>query len=204
MDDFSQRERKLLILLGISFLISIGLFFGNKFREEKKYSFMTEEQATEYSIEENSSAAPSLKEEKIYIHISGAVGNPGLLEIESNSRLIDAIEAAGGSLDDADLEQVNLSRKVHDEERIHIPKKGELTAPLTILPQENDQSASNKVNINLGNKEQLMELPGVGEKTAEKIINYREKTPFGKIEDLKEVPGIGDKKFEELKDRISV
>ena len=60
------------------------------------------------------------------------------------------------------------------------------------------------VNINTANEEELMKLKGVGEKTAEKIIEYREQCPFESIEDIMNVSGIGEKKFEDIKDMICV
>jgi len=61
-----------------------------------------------------------------------------------------------------------------------------------------------KININTCTKEQLMSLPGIGEVLADRIIQYREKTPFKKVEDLMNVSGIGEKKFESIKDLIIV
>lgn len=60
------------------------------------------------------------------------------------------------------------------------------------------------VNLNTATKKELMTLDGIGDKKAEEIIKYREKTPFQKIEDLKNIKGIGDKLFDKIKDKIEV
>ena len=67
-----------------------------------------------------------------------------------------------------------------------------------------EEQASGLININTADAAELMKLKGVGEKTAEKIIEYRAQTPFEKPEDIMNVKGIGEKKFEDIKDHICV
>ncbi|MGO3751157.1 MAG: helix-hairpin-helix domain-containing protein [Peptoniphilaceae bacterium] len=135
--------------------------------------------------------------ESIYIHISGRVKNPGLVELKSGSRVIDAINSAGGMYEDADLDSVNLAKKLSDEEKIYVAKKGEVD--LTTYTE----SSNHKININTANSSELENLPGVGPKTAEKIIKYREENKFNRIEDIMNVGGFGQKKFEDVKDFIT-
>ncbi|MGO1581317.1 MAG: helix-hairpin-helix domain-containing protein [Peptoniphilaceae bacterium] len=125
--------------------------------------------------------------ESIYIHISGRVKNPGLVELKSGSRVIDAINSAGGMYEDADLDSVNLAKKLNDEEKIYIAKKGEVD--LTTYTE----SSNHKININTADSSELENLPGVGPKTAEKIIKYREENKFNRIEDIMNVGGFGQK-----------
>lgn len=141
---------------------------------------------------------------EIYVHISGAVKNPGLLKLGSDSRVIDALDRAGGPLDDADLDKINLAKKLNDEEKIYIPKIGEISNPMVNgLASTPNSNSVPLININTADSSELQKIPGVGEKTAEKIINYRMNSPFSSIEDIKNVDGIGDKKFESMKDYIS-
>lgn len=135
--------------------------------------------------------------DEIYVHISGEVHYPGLVKLEKGQRLFEAIEIAGGMTDMADVNQINLSIILSDEDKIYIPKKGENSEFLTTNSQP-------LININTGSKEELMTLTGIGEKTAESIIEYRSKNRFEKIEDLKKVNGIGDQKFENIKDKITI
>ena len=143
--------------------------------------------------------------EEVMVHISGAVKNPGIIKLDSSKRVVDALERAGGATDEADLDRINLAAKLHDEEKIYIPKIGEVPkneiAPL--MSSGTSGKASDKININTADSSELQKIPGVGAKTAEKIINYRSQNPFSSIEEVKNVDGIGDKKFESMKDYIS-
>lgn len=139
--------------------------------------------------------------EKIMIHISGAVENPGVYELKYGSRVIDLVELSGGLNDNASLDSVNLARKLEDEEKIYIPIIGE---EIEELVESSGNKSDNKININNCTKEELITLPGIGEKTAEKILNYREENAFEKIEDIMEVPGIGEKKYDDIKDMITI
>ncbi|WP_277220626.1 helix-hairpin-helix domain-containing protein [Peptoniphilus vaginalis] len=144
------------------------------------------------------------EKEEIMVHISGAVNKPGILRLDSNKRVVDALDLAGGARDDADLDKINLAAKLHDEEKIYIPKVGEVQSNISSLASSPSSSASSsKININSADLSELTKIPGVGEKTAQKILDYRANNSFSSIEDIKNVPGIGDKKFESMKDYIS-
>ncbi|WP_085876247.1 helix-hairpin-helix domain-containing protein [Peptoniphilus vaginalis] len=144
------------------------------------------------------------EKEEIMVHISGAVNKPGILRLDSNKRVVDALDLAGGARDDADLDKINLAAKLHDEEKIYIPKIGEVQSNISSLASSPSSSASSsKININSADLNELTKIPGVGEKTAQKILDYRANNSFSSIEDIKNVPGIGDKKFESMKDYIS-
>lgn len=155
--------------------------------------------SSELAIERDSD-----ENEEIMVHISGAVNKPGILRLDSNKRVVDALDLAGGARDDADLDKINLAAKLHDEEKIYIPKVGEVQSNISSLASSPSSSASSsKININSADLNELTKIPGVGEKTAQKILDYRANNSFSSIEDIKNVPGIGDKKFESMKDYIS-
>ena len=165
--------------------------------DNKKKSL--DENTKELEIEK----APEESEE-IMVHISGAVNNPGILRLDSSKRVVDALDLAGGARDDADLDRVNLAARLHDEEKIYIPKVGEVQENMTTLASSPSSSGpASKININSADLSELTKIPGVGEKTAQKILDYRANNSFSSIEDIKNVPGIGDKKFESMKDYIS-
>lgn len=156
------------------------------------------------------------KENKtIMVDISGEIVTPGVVKLPEGSRIIDAITAAGGKTEDADLSKVNLAYILDDGVQLYIPRYNEKlekeivqTEPGVGIIQEGINTTSkkdSKVNINTANKEKLATLPGIGEGTAEKIIEYRSKTgKFKTIDEIKKIPGIGESKFKSLKDKITI
>ena len=156
-------------------------------------------------------------EEKVVVHVIGEVNNPGVVTLPEGSRIIDAINKAGGKTEEADLSKINLAFIVEDGTQIYIPRINENLNEVNLISdgagigviindsnlEENELEV--KVNINTANKEKLETLPGIGETTAQKIIDYREANgKFKTIEDIKNVSGIGEAKYESLKDKITV
>ena len=150
----------------------------------------------------------------IVIYICGAVKENKVVTLKENSRICDAIDAAGGLTSNADLTTINLAYILEDGEKIYIPKKGETIQTDSISSNSQNSSYSNyssssinnnKVNINKATQTELETIPGVGPSTALKIINYREENgKFKNIEDIKNVSGIGDTKYEKIKNYISI
>jgi len=137
---------------------------------------------------------------EIYVHITGAVNNPGVIKLAQGSRLIDAIEKLGGLAENADTDSVNLASVLEDEDKIHIYTKDETAETGAV-----SVSGTGRVNINTASLEDLKPLPGSGDAIGKSIIDYREKNgAFRSLEDLKEVDRIGDKVFEKLKDSITL
>jgi competence protein ComEA len=135
--------------------------------------------------------------------------NPDVYELSCGSIVKDAIEAAGGPTGEADLNRINLARRVHDEEQIYVPQRGEESPPVSPPSGSSLSSPSSqegdKVNINTATAKELNTLPGIGPVKAQSIIDYRTTNgPFRSIEDLKNVSGIGDATFEKLKEKITV
>ena len=140
---------------------------------------------------ETSDGSDDFNNSEIEVHIDGRVKNPGVYKIKNGTRLQDLIEEAGGLLDDANTSNLNLARKLKDEEKIVIK---------SYLDNNDDEDA--KININTANKDMLTSIPGVGSKMADKIIKYRQEHPFNSIDELLNITGIGKKKFEEIKSNI--
>ncbi|WP_411699176.1 ComEA family DNA-binding protein [Conyzicola sp.] len=140
----------------------------------------------------------------IFVHILGAVANPGLYELREGDRAVDAVAAAGGFADGADQSGLNLARFVTDGEQIVVPIVGE--APVAgpggaaggaVVP--------GKVNINTADVAALETLPRVGPAMAERIIAWRDENGrFSAVEDLMSVAGIGEKTFDALKDLVTL
>jgi competence protein ComEA len=143
----------------------------------------------------------------IRIHVSGAVRQPDVYELPSGSIVKDAIGAAGGPTDDADLDCINLAVELRDQQQVHVPRRGEGSTPPPVSGDalESGETSGAPIDINTATAAELETLPGIGPSTAQKIVEYREANgPFATIEDIKNVPGIGEGKFEGIKDLITV
>lgn len=143
-------------------------------------------------------AAVASREELLVVHVAGMVVSPGVYELPRGSRIKDALAAAGGPVEGADVNALNLAEVLTDGQKIVVTKPGE--AP----PSEETQAPSGKINLNTATKAQLEELPGVGPVLAQRIIDYRQKKKFTSVRQLLEVDGFGPKKYESLKDLITV
>ena len=153
--------------------------------------------------------------DKVAIYISGEVKNPGVVELKYDARLSDGVDLCGGLTEDANLNGINLAMKIKDEGHYIIPKVGEETADTVTNDNEYrnenntlnepESNNDNKININTADLSELDSLPGFGQVTAQKIIEYRqEHTKFNSIEELMNIKGIGEKKFNNVKDHIYV
>ena len=147
----------------------------------------------------------------VYVYICGEVAAPGVYELSKDSRIYEAVDAAGGFTENAARESVNLASKVSDGMQITIYNKEEAAS----LPAgsgsavgntgQGGTSGSGLVNLNTATKEELMTLKGIGEAKAEDIIRYREKSGgFKKIEDIMKISGIKEAGFQKIKDNITV
>ncbi len=203
-----ENKEKILIILGVVILIiGLGLNFIYRNRQIDEMDII---EAEIEEMEENEEFEQNLTyieevDNNIMIHISGAVLNPGIIEAELGKRLVDIVELAGGLDKEADVDRINLARKVSDEEKIYIPRIGEeIELDSHIIGVKNSSSENEVININNCSKDDLIKLPGIGEKTSDKIIEYRSTNSFQQVEDIMQVSGIGEKKFEAIKDLISV
>lgn len=147
----------------------------------------------------------SKNEDRIGVYISGEVKNTGVYYLKKDSRITDLINICGGLTEEADVSKINPAQKLNDSDKIIIPKKEEnLNMESIEDTNESDINVQEKININTATKDELTSLNGIGEATANKIINYRNKNKFQEIEDIMNVPGIGESKFNNIKDYICV
>ena len=210
-------HRNLLIVIGIIIVGVLSYFFYFKDKFIKEEVVVNEEIKEEKEIVENPF---------IYIDIKGAVNKPGVYKIESNSRVIDAINKAEGLKEGADTTLINLSSKLHDEMYIYIYTKEEVVNFVKVNEEKNikideckktnevcikketikeDEIVNNKININKASINDLKLLPSIGEAKAQAIIDYRNSVGiFKTINDIKNVSGIGDSLFDKIKDLITV
>ena len=141
------------------------------------------------------------EQDKIYVHVCGAVKKPGVYELEAGSRIYQALELAGGMTEDAVENSMNQAEVLSDGQQIYVMSEAEEDA----VKAESGMTKDGKVNINQASKEELMTLPGIGDAKAELIIRYREETgKFNSIDEIMGIEGIKEGVFQKIEDRITV
>jgi competence protein ComEA len=146
---------------------------------------------------------PAAAPGRLLVHVAGRVLRPGLVELAAGSRVADAVAAAGGASRGADLDRLNLARRLTDGEQILVAARGQPSA--AAAPQSAGQpTPAGPIDLNTATPEQLETLPGVGEVTAGRIVAYRTAHPFSSVAELRQVDGIGERRFELLKDLVTV
>ncbi len=187
-------KKSLLILLLIACVGGGAAMYGYGFQDEALSLDAAERPAEQCSAE-------------ITVYVTGAVNQPGIVNIPENARVADAVNACGGVLPTAATDQINMAQKLKDGQQVRVPEKS-VDAVMSAGGtgnQERGTDASGRVNINLADEKTLDSLPGIGPAMAKRIIDYRNtEGMFQSPEDLKKIKGIGDAKFEKLKDRITV
>lgn len=195
-------------VIGMALVIVAVIAFcgGNLYQEwraEGEGLTLVQEDATAGETAADS-AAPENASGEVVVHVAGAVSSPGVYTLPADSRVDDAVRAAGATAD-ADLSQLNLAQKLADGQKITVPAAGETPAPAdNAAPSDSSQSGA-LININTATQEELETLPSIGEVRAQAIITYREEHGgFRTIDELKEVSGIGDKIFADISPHVTV
>lgn len=150
---------------------------------------------------------------QIIVHVAGAVDHPGIVRLPASARVFEALEAAGGASEDADLASLNLAAPLTDGQQVFVSSPEHQSASgsgATAAGSEGgaggaeDQPAA-KINLNSASLEELKTLPRVGPVLAQRIIDFREQHgSFGRPEDLDAVPGIGEVMLASLVDLVTV
>ena len=213
LDNLTKKQKIIVIAIAGIVVIGIMYFIYNKNQVKEDINIENEILVNNVSTNENNT-----NDDMVIIHITGSVKNPGIVKLKEESRIEDAIEAAGGLTENADITKVNLAYVVEDGTKIKIPSASEedigdediidSKSGDNIIIEENTISSNNStqtININKATEKEFETLPGIGPSLASKIIEYRNQNgKFGSIEDIKNVNGIGDSKYEKIKDLITV
>ncbi|MBR6004270.1 MAG: helix-hairpin-helix domain-containing protein [Lachnospiraceae bacterium] len=187
-----KKKFSLIILIALIIpIMACGMSEEATFYEEEIEN--TEEETVSEPVENE-------EEELIYVSILGCVQNPGVYILKKGTRMYEAINEAGGVIDDGDVSSINLVDIIKDGTQIVIkPASAENGSETPGI------GADGKVNINAADSNVLVTIPGIGPSRAKDIISYREKNGgFQKIEDIMNIPGIKEKTFESIKDSITV
>ena len=164
---------------------------------------------------------------KIFVYVTGAVNNPGMVELLDDNRTLrvaDAVKECGGLLPTADIDNFNMAEVISDGQHIRVPEKiiertieGQSSnytsnesnysnqSNTTVSSTKKAANSGSIININTAGPEELQSLNGIGPKMAERIIEYRQANgAFKSIEEIQNVRGIGPKKFENIKAHIRI
>ncbi len=202
--DFFYYERKKLLIITILIIVIVPIILFAIPKAAIKEEIVLEKEEIAEEVKEEVVIS------KIMVDIKGEVNSPGCYEIDSDKRVKDLIEIAGGLTKNASVDGINLSAKLSDEMVIVIDKKEtvkkiETDNKVLVKPSTSDTKTNGKISINKATKKELMTLTGIGESKANSIIDYRTtKGPFKSLEDIKKVKGIGDSIFAKIKDYITL
>lgn len=208
MFHLSNQEKITIIFLLIVIIIGIGIILYKNFNNEDNLALNSPSNFSENNI------AEKIEVPSVIIHISGAVKTPGVYQLKSTDRVVDAVKIAGGITERANPDAINLAALLKDGQKIIIPYK--ISNQVTVESDKNisknieevyssSSSPSDQININTADDNTLQSLPGIGPVLSKRIIDYRNQNGlFEVIDDIKDVSGIGEKKFEGIKDLICV
>lgn len=206
----TKKVKIFIAILCIGVILLCGTIYA-KSRENIEVTDIREPEAiaAEAAAETIPTPTPEPETKEIVVYVcGGGVKTPQNVRLPEGARVEDAVKAAGGTVKEVDLDQLNLAHILADQEKVFVPKKGEhvpAAEAVGAAAGSGGTPGTSIVNINTAGPDQLDRLPGVGPSTAQKIVDYRKANgDFKSIEDLKNVSGIGDKKFESLKDHITV
>lgn len=226
-----DRDRLKVLVVFISiFLVLCGYFYFTQRTQtiNRVAKLQTQNQSSSVAIQNNpellsmQNMIDDLKAAKLTVHVAGAVNNPGVYSLPAMSRVVDAVEQAGGATESANLDEINLADYIKDGQKIEVPsinksnnaladyKLGDNLLNSSVLKNSSEKNNQTKdknelVNINTASASELQSLPGIGATIANSIIEYREENgDFQTTEELKNVSRIGDKTFDKLKDLVTV
>jgi len=184
---YSNTQKRALLIMGVALLVLSSFVV---FRGSSKEVIAAPQIPIEISIPE------------VTVDVAGAVNNPGVYSLPAQSRVIDALRAAGNGVTGSDLSDLNLARVVKDGEQIYVNPTVRTVNGKKIIKKVIPRGP---ININRASAKEFDGLAGIGPVIAKRIVEYRRVNgPFMTIEDLQKVSGIGSAKFEEFKSKVSV
>ncbi len=146
---------------------------------------------------------PTVK--SLLVYVSGAVAAPDVYRLGPDARVIDALRAAGGLTDQADIRQFNLAAPVRDGEHVRVPFMGDVNAATPEPAAATARKDTGLIDLNRASAAELEDLPGIGATLAARIVAHREtQGPYRNIEELRTVSGIGEKLFTQIAPLVTV
>ena len=204
------KEYKIIVICASLGLVLGGFFLLNPARQTpaKESNLQTEVAAISKDLtdekEDKNQKEEVVEQDLITVDVKGAVKSPGIYDLPVGSRVNDAVQKAGGLIDNADSKSINLAQKISDEALVYVPTKEEV-ANQESYSNATGNKESKKVNLNKASPEELKQVKGLGAKRAQDIIDHRETNgKFKSVDELKKVSGIGAKTIEKLKEYVTV
>ena len=204
------KEYKIIVICASLGLVLGGFFLLNPARQTpaKESNLQTEVAAISKDStdekEDKNQKEEVVEQDLITVDVKGAVKSPGIYDLPVGSRVNDAVQKAGGLIDNADSKSINLAQKISDEALVYVPTKEEV-ANQESYSNATGNKESKKVNLNKASLEELKQVKGLGAKRAQDIIDHRETNgKFKSVDELKKVSGIGAKTIEKLKEYVTV
>ncbi|RHE65305.1 helix-hairpin-helix domain-containing protein [Streptococcus gordonii] len=219
IEDLIEKAKQYKITLGLGLLGVIAAGFillqgrdqgGTDVQQLTEQTSSSSSYMNEKSDKSNEISQAETEDQLVTVDVKGAVKKPGVYQLQSNSRVHDALEKAGGLTDEADLKSVNQAQKLSDEAVVYVAKVGENAVDVTTSAPASatsgtGQAKSALVNLNTATEADFQTISGIGQKRAQDIIAYREANGrFKSVDELKNVSGIGAKTLEKLKEYVTV
>ena len=219
IEDLIEKAKQYKIALGLGLLGVIAAGFillqgrdqgGTDVQQLTEQTSSSSSYMNEKSDKSNEISQAETEDRLVTVDVKGAVKKPGVYQLQSNSRVHDALEKAGGLTDEADLKSVNQAQKLSDEAVVYVAKVGENAVDVTASAPASATSGTNQtksalVNLNTATEADFQTISGIGQKRAQDIIAYREANGrFKSVDELKNVSGIGAKTLEKLKEYVTV
>ena len=219
IEDLIEKAKQYKITLGLGLLGVIAAGFillqgrdqgGTDVQQLTEQTSSSSSYKDEKSNKSNEISQADTEDQLVTVDVKGAVKKPGVYQLQSNSRVHDALEKAGGLTDEADLKSVNQAQKLSDEAVVYVAKVGENAVDVTTSAPASatsgtGQAKSALVNLNTATEADFQTISGIGQKRAQDIIAYREANGrFKSVDELKNVSGIGAKTLEKLKEYVTV
>ena len=219
IEDLIEKAKQYKITLGLGLLGVIAAGFillqgrdqgGTDVQQLTEQTSSSSSYMNEKSDKSNEISQAETEDQLVTVDVKGAVKKPGVYQLQSNSRVHDALEKAGCLTDEADLKSVNQAQKLSDEAVVYVAKVGENAVDVTTSAPASatsgtGQAKSALVNLNTATEADFQTISGIGQKRAQDIIAYREANGrFKSVDELKNVSGIGAKTLEKLKEYVTV
>ncbi|MCX6086148.1 MAG: helix-hairpin-helix domain-containing protein [Caldiserica bacterium] len=199
MEKLSKHQIVVLIIAVLALGMGAGLFVGSRLVKP------TPDPLPQIIDDLSSAEITPTVPVSIRVYVTGAVLHPDVYTLPAGSILRDALAAAGGAANDADLIAVNLAARLEDGEQVTVPVKSPDGSATVVSPTSPPSNTHARISINRGTLADLDTLPGIGPAKAQAILDYRaQHGPFKRLEDLQNVTGIGTKTYEDLKSLITL